>query len=314
MELIRGLHNLKPVHNGCVASIGNYDGLHRGHRSVLERLVERGKSMEMPVTVVTFDPTPQEYFMGSDAPPRLMTLRDKVEVFERLGVDRALILWFNDDLAMMRPEDFVNRCLIEGLGVRHLIVGDDFRFGYRRQGDFGLLQAMGREAGFEVQSMDGLLEAGERISSSRIRAALADGDIESSAKLFGHPFSITGRVAHGDRRGRFWGFPTANIKMCRRRLPLTGVYAVSVDIEGVGDAFPGVANAGVRPTVDGVHPLLEVHLLDFSSQIYGHHIRVTLVHKLRDEQRFESEQALREQIAADVVETRALFEKMATPS
>lgn len=314
MELIRGLHNLKPAHSGCVASIGNYDGLHRGHRSVLERLVGHGRSMEMPVTVVTFDPTPQEYFLGGDAPPRLMTLRDKVEVLERLGVDRALILWFNDDLAMMKPEDFVTRCLIEGLGVRHLVVGDDFRFGYKRRGDFQLLQRMGGAAGFEVQSMDSFLEEGERISSSRIRAALAEGDIESAARLFGHPFSITGRVAHGDRRGRLWGFPTANIKMCRRRLPLTGVYAVRVDIEGVGDAFPGVANAGIRPTVDGFRPLLEVHLLDFNSQIYGHHIRVTFVHKLRDEQRFESEEALCNQIAADVLEARDLFANRTTPS
>ena len=306
MEFIRGLHNLRPRHRGTVATIGNFDGVHRGHRHVITRLAERARALGLPLTVVTFEPQPAEFFAGDRAPPRLTRLREKLELLARLPVDRVLCLRFDGRLARLEAGDFVHRVLVEGLGVRHLMVGDDFRFGHRRTGDFHTLARLGAGLGFNTEAAPTLIDHGERISSTRIRAALAGGELDLAARLLGRPYHMSGRVAHGDRRGRELGFPTANIHLHRRNSPLSGVFAV--ELLGVAERpWPGVANVGVRPTVDGKRALLEVHLLDFQGDLYGRHVQTRFLHSIRPERRFENLQALREQIRLDVQAARRYF-------
>ncbi len=306
MELIRGLHNLRPRHRGCVATIGNFDGVHLGHQAVLGQLAEKAEQLGLPTTVVTFEPHPQEWFFPDRAPPRLTRLREKLTALRRYSVDRVLVLRFDARLAAMEAAAFVERILVGGLGVRHVVVGDDFRFGRNRAGDFAFLRAMGARHGFDVVAMHSFRIDGERVSSTRIREALAAGDMDTAEKLLGRPYRMCGRVAHGDRRGRDIGFPTANLHLHRRASPVLGVFAV--EVFGVpGEPVPGVANVGVRPTVDGTRALLEVHLLDFAGDIYGRYVQVDFLHKLRDERRFASFDALRAQIRRDVEAARAWF-------
>lgn len=305
MELIRGLHNLHPRHRGCVATIGNFDGVHRGHQAMLERLREDAASLELPVTVISFEPDPREYFAPDHAPARLTPLRDKVRHLQDCGIDRFLCLPFNAALAGMDPEEFIQRILLDGLAIRHLAVGDDFRFGRARAGDFTTLVAAGARHGFTVSRTDTVRDAGERISSTRIREALARSDLREAECLLGRPYSLCGRVIHGDHIGRELGFPTANIGF-RRRPALEGIFAVDVRIED-GPERAGVASVGTRPTVDGTRPVLEVYLLDFSGRLYGQHLEVVFRHYLRGQARFGSLEALRVQIAQDVVDARAWF-------
>ncbi len=306
MELIRGLHNLRPRHRGCVATIGNFDGVHLGHQAVLGQLAEKAEQLGLPTTVVTFEPHPQEWFFPDRAPPRLTRLREKLTALRRYSVDRVLVLRFDARLAAMEAAAFVERILVDGLGVRHLVVGDDFRFGRNRAGDFAFLRAMGARHGFDVVAMHSFRIDGARVSSTRIREALAGGDMDTAEKLLGRPYRMCGRVAHGDRRGRGIGFPTANLHLHRRASPVLGVFAV--EVFGVpGEPVPGVANVGVRPTVDGTRALLEVHLLDFEGDLYGRYVQVDFLHKLRDERRFASFEALRAQIRRDVEAARAWF-------
>jgi len=252
----------------------------------------------MPAIVLTFEPHPQEFFAGASAPPRLSSLRDKLALFDELGVHRVLCLRFKRELAEMRAADFVARILVAGLGARHLVVGDDFRFGHDREGDFQFLVEQGGRHGFSVARTDTYEVGGARVSSTRVREQLARADFAAAAALLGRPYTISGRVLRGDQRGREWGFPTANLKVKRVNPPVTGTFAVLV--AGVReDPVYGVANLGTRPTVDGTRTLLEVHLLDFADDIYARRISVEFLTKLRDEQRFESLQALREQIARD---------------
>jgi riboflavin kinase/FMN adenylyltransferase len=303
MRLIRGLHNLRDRDRGCVATIGNFDGVHLGHRSVFQRLLERGRALGLPATVITFEPQPMEFFNPDGAPARLTRLREKVAAIADDGIERIMLLEFGSRLAAMDARGFVDRLLVQGLGVRFLLVGDDFRFGHNRTGDFALLRSVGAEQGFEVENLHTIKHADERVSSTRIREALARGDLEQARHLLGRPYRICGRVAHGDKRGRTIGFPTANIHLHRRVSPVTGVYAVWV--RGVGDdALPAVANVGKRPTVGGVDSRLEVHLFDFDGDLYGAHLQVEFWLKLRDEQRFESFNALKEQIARDAAAAR----------
>ena len=308
MELIRGHHNLRSPHRGCAATIGNFDGVHLGHQAVLGQLSEKAAELGLPTVVVTFEPHPQEYFGGDRAPPRLTRFREKIQTLRRYAVDRVLVLRFDARLAQMPAEAFIERILVQGLGVRYLVVGDDFRFGHQRQGDIGLLRAAGLRHGFQVVNMHTFEIDGARVSSTRIRQALAGGALGTAEKLLGRCYRISGRVAHGDRRGRTLGFPTANIhvhgpggsRQCApARLPLRGVFAV--DVYGLADEpHRGVANIGSRPTVDGRRCLLEVHLLDFAGDLYDRHLQVEFLKKLRDERRFESLAALREQIHRDV--------------
>lgn len=304
MEIIRGLYNLRPRHGGCVATIGNFDGVHLGHQAVLGQLAERAGELGLPTAVVTFEPQPREFFTHGDTPPRLTRFREKMQALRRFSVDRVVCLRFNATLAAMPAAEFIERLLVQGLAVRYLVVGDDFRFGAARAGDFAMLRAAGDAHGFHVTSMHSFNIDGARVSSTRIRTALAVGDLEEAEKLLGRLYRMCGRVAHGDERGRQLGFPTANIHLHRKSSPLRGVYAV--EVFGLERApLAGVANVGTRPTVGGVRSQLEVHLLDFDGDLYGRYLHVDFLHKLRDERRFESLDALRAQIRQDVVVARA---------
>lgn len=312
MRLIRGLHTLPQFDRGCVATIGNFDGVHRGHRAVFRRLIEIARRRRVPATVITFEPQPMEFFAPDRAPPRLTRLREKARVIAEDGIDNLLVLRFDRRLAELPADAFVSRLIVDGLRAHYLLVGDDFRFGHRRGGNFALLQQLGSQQGFEVASLNTVREGSDRISSTRIRAALGRGDLALAERLLGRPYCLHGRVAHGDRRGRQLGFPTANIHLHRRATPISGVFAVLV--HGLGpEPWPGVANVGARPTVAGKEARLEVHLFDFSASIYGQHLRVEFCTKLRAEKKFPSIDALREQIARDSEAARAALSHIQAP-
>jgi len=308
MRLIRGVHNLKPEHRGCVATIGNFDGVHLGHRAVFERLLAKGRALGLPATVITFEPQAMEYFAPDAAPARLTRLREKLTALADCGIEQVILLEFRPTLAHMEAREFAQKLLVDGLCVRHLLVGDDFRFGRGREGDFQLLEAMGGEGGFAVENLHTVTHGDERVSSTRIREALARGEFELARHLLGRSYRICGRIGHGDKRGRNIGYPTANLNLHRRVSPLRGVYAVVVD--GVADRpWPGVANVGNRPTVDGgARYLLEVHLFDFEGNLYGRHAEVEFRLRLRDEKKFCSFQELKTQIDRDVLAAREFLE------
>ena len=304
MQLVRGLQNLRPRHRGCVATIGNFDGVHRGHQAILARLRERAVELGVPSCVGIFEPQPREYFAPETAPARLARLRDKVALLAAEGVDRVLCLAFNQRLSKLSADEFVETILVDGLGVKHLEVGDDFRFGCDRLGDFAFLQDAGQRHGFSVEAAQTVELDGLRVSSTQVRDALAAADFALAERLLGRPFQIGGRVLHGQKLARQLGTPTANVQLKRRRVPLSGVYLVSAEIDG--KVWPGVANIGVRPTVAGdgsAH--LEVHLLDFAGDLYGRRLTVEFHHKLREEQRFASLEALKSAIDADIAAARA---------
>jgi len=305
MELIRGVHNLRPEHRGCVATIGNYDGLHLGHREVLTQLVRQAREDRLPSLVMSFEPTPMEFFCRDKAPARLSTFREKVEQLSSLEVDRFLCVRFDWDLAEMSPEQFVRDLLVEGIAVRHLVVGDDFRFGRDRSGDFDTLLAAGHTFGFEVVDTPSYSVDGLRVSSTVVREALRRGDLAMAGKMLGRRYSMSGRVTRGDQLGRTLGYPTANISVDRRRPPLTGVYAVRV--LGLGPARDAVASLGTRPTVDGKEMRLEVHIFDFDEDIYGRHIQVEFVARLREERRFESVELMTRQLHRDAAAAQQIL-------
>jgi len=306
LELIRGKHNLRPSHRGCAVTIGNFDGLHLGHRAVLERLTDKARALGAPAVVMSFEPTPREYFMGAAAPPRLARFREKFIGLDAMGVDRLFCARFDAGMAALEPEAFIREYLVDGLGTRYLVIGDDFRFGRDRAGDFALLQAAGAAHGFEVQDTPTVVLDGVRVSSTAVRAALAAGDLGLAARLLGRHYGMTGRVIEGRRLGQTLGFPTANLRPGRRVLPVTGVFAVLV--LGVGERpWPAVANLGTRPTVDGTEPLLEAHLFDFSGELYGRRITVEFVARLRDEQRFEDIADLKAQMHRDALLARRIL-------
>lgn len=307
MRVIRGLHNLRSEHGGSVATIGNFDGVHLGHQAVFRALHTEGRRLGVPATVITFEPQPLEFFAPERAPSRLTRLREKLGAMRDTGVERVLILEFGRRLAEMSADAFIDTLLVERLAIAHLYVGDDFRFGKGRQGDVGLLRAAGERHGFTVDSMETLAIEGARVSSTRIRDALSRGDLVDAARCLGRTYAICGRVAHGDKRGRTIGFPTLNIDLHRRVSPLRGVFAVRV--AGVDDVvLPGVANIGTRPTVTGdTRYLLEVHLFDFDRDIYGAHLTVEFISRIRDEKKFESFEALKAQIQRDAEAARAIL-------
>jgi len=307
MELIRGLHNLRPEHRGCVATIGNFDGVHLGHQSVIGQLADEGRDYGEPTLVMTFEPQPLEYFQPQQAPARLTRLREKLRQLGRFAVDRVLVCDFNARFAAMDAETFIDKVLIEGLGVRHLVVGDDFQFGKARRGNFAMLQAAGSKHGFDVVNMHTFKIDGERVSSTRIRDALAAGDLHTAEKLLGRPYRMCGRVAHGDKIGRTMGIPTANIHLHRNASPVQGIYVV--EVFGLdGEPIAGVASVGTRPTVGGTTALLEIHLFDFNRDIYGHYLNIDFLHKLRDEEKYDSLDEMKAQIFQDMDEARHWFE------
>jgi riboflavin kinase/FMN adenylyltransferase len=290
-------------------TIGNFDGVHRGHRAMLQRLVERTRELRLPCSVLTFEPHPREFFAPMAAPARLSRLREKLELIAEAGIQRTHVLRFGAQLAALAADRFVEEVLVRGLGVRWLLVGRDFRFGAKRAGDFAALQAAAASQGFEVEAMNDVMEAGQRVSSSGVRAALAAGDLARAALLLGREYSMSGRVAHGEKLGRTLGFPTANI-ILRRRPPLAGIFAVEAELEETHAVLRGVASVGRRPTVkENAPPLLEVHLFDWHGDLYGRHLRVRFLHKLRDEQKFDGLDALRSAIAEDARQARDYFNR-----
>ncbi|WP_445375716.1 bifunctional riboflavin kinase/FAD synthetase [Photorhabdus tasmaniensis] len=308
MELIRGIHNIRARHHGCVLTIGNFDGVHRGHQALLKHLKREGQRLGLPVTVMIFEPQPLEVFAKDNTPARLTRLRDKVKYLARYGVDYLLCVKFDRNFAANTPEAFVSQLLVEKLGVKFLAVGDDFRFGKSRSGDFAFLQQASETYGFDVTNSESFCDSGLRISSTAIRQALQDDDLVLAEILLGHPYSICGRVVHGKRLGSTIGFPTANLPLKRLVAPVQGVYVV--EVYGLGDKpLPGVANIGTRPTVSGQGQQLEVHLIDTQMDLYGRHIDVVLRKKLRNEQRFASLDALKQQIANDLVAAKAFLKQ-----
>jgi riboflavin kinase / FMN adenylyltransferase len=304
MRVFRGYSRSVPA--PVALAIGNFDGVHLGHAALIGRLTDVARHNELTPTVLSFEPHPREFFAPASAPARLSTLREKLELLSDSGVTQAMICPFNQTFAALTAEQFVERVLVRALRVRHLVIGDDFRFGQRRAGDFALLQDAGQQHGFIVEAMGSVTVDGERVSSSGVRRALAVGDMEHAARLLGRPYMIDGQVSHGQKLGRQLGFATANLRIKHNPLPMTGVFAV--EVAGLADKpLPGVANLGIRPTVGGTRPLLEVHLFDFDRDIYGAHISVRFVHKLRKEQRFPNFDALKAQIAADAAAARAFF-------
>ena len=305
MLVYRGFSQTAPA--TTVLTIGNFDGVHLGHRALLARLKATAKSENLLPTALTFEPHPREFFDAPSAPARLSTLREKLELMAEEGVALTYVCPFNARFAALSAEEFIERILINALRVKHLIIGDDFSFGARRRGNFALLCDAGARFGFQVEAMDSVTIAGERASSSAVRAALAEGRMDHAALLLGRPYSIDGRVVHGKKMGRQLGFATANIRIKHAKPPLTGVFAVEVN--GLPDGpHQGVANLGVRPSINELpRPLLEVHLFDFSEDIYGRHLNVRFLHKLRDEARFPNLDALKTQIALDIESAKKYF-------
>ncbi|OPX56322.1 riboflavin kinase / FMN adenylyltransferase [Oceanospirillum multiglobuliferum] len=306
MELIRGLHNLRKKHQGCVVTIGNFDGVHLGHQAVLQQVKAKAEELNLPSVVVIFEPQPREFFAGSQAPARITRFRDKVERLKAQGVDRVLCLSFNRRLASLSAQAFIEQVLLAGLGVRYLVVGDDFRFGCDRSGNFALLKQAGAAQGFEVANTHTFEVAAERVSSTRIRQVLADANFVLAQNLLGLPYQISGRVIHGQKLGRQLGVPTANLSLQNKQPALQGVYAVLMATQDQV-LRQGVANIGNRPTVSGVRPALEVNLFDFNGDLYGQRVQVIFCSKLRDEVRFANVEALREQIQRDQLAARAYF-------
>ena len=306
MELIRGIHNILPQHHGCVLTIGNFDGVHRGHAEVINRLVEKAKHLDLPAVVMTFEPQPQEFFRGENAPALLSLLRDKVMLLDELSIERMLCINFNKKFADYTAEDFVEQLLVKALGVKYLVVGDDFCFGKQRQGNFNMLRKAGEKFGFAVVSTQSFVLGDKRVSSTEVRRLLAEGNMEQARRLLGHPFILSGKVAHGQKIGRTIGFPTANIALKRKVTPVRGVFAVKLYWDN-SDIYEGVANVGFRPTVNGQVCQLEVHLFDFDGDLYGKAVEVELVAKIRDEQPFGSLDALKKQIKNDADRAKALL-------
>jgi riboflavin kinase/FMN adenylyltransferase len=301
VQVFRGF---PPAGQHVALTIGNFDGVHRGHQAMLARLVEASEDLGLPPTVLTFDPHPREFFAPHAAPPRLSTLRDKLEQFAARGIARVHIARFDGRLAHLSPAEFIERVMVEALQTRWVLVGEDFRFGRARAGDLALLRKAART--FSVEAMPAVKNGEERISSSAVREALARGDVARAAGLLGRPYSMSGHVAHGDKRGRSLGFPTANL-LLRRKPPLSGIFAVR--IRGLGSAARiGAASIGVRPTVAaGGRPVLEVFVFDFDEAIYGRRVSVEFLHKLRDEERYPDLNALARQIGRDVEQAREYF-------
>ena len=304
MRVLRGYSHSVPA--PVALAVGNFDGVHRGHAAIVSHLVDKAAAQKLTPTILTFEPHPREFFSPASAPARLTTLREKLELLSGLGVEQAMVCRFNQDFAALSAEEFIDQVLCRALSVRHLIVGDDFRFGHARHGDFAMLQSTGETRGFTVERMSSVTVGGLRVSSSAVRKVLSEGDMTKAANLLGRPYMMDGQVAHGDKIGRQLGFATANIRIKHNPLPMTGVFAV--EVAGLAEkVLPGVANLGIRPTVGGTRPLLEVHLFDFNRDIYGAHISVRFVKKLRNEQRFPNFDALKAQIAADAAAARAFF-------
>ena len=297
----------RPNPTGCALTIGNFDGVHRGHQAMLQKLVAKARAMNLPAAVMTFEPHPREVFTPDAAPARLTSLREKLERLAGHGVDQVYICHFNRAFAALSAGHFVDDMLCRQLGARYVLIGDDFQFGAKRAGNLATLQAAATQHGFEVEAMHSVCVDELRASSTAVREALAGGDLELARRLLGRPYSISGRVLHGDKIGRTLGFPTANIQVKHNKPPLLGVCVVEVHGLACGPR-PGVASIGVRPTINSKGRLsLEVNIFDFQQEIYGEHLRIDFLHKLRDEEKYPDLETLTEAIARDVANAHEFF-------
>jgi riboflavin kinase/FMN adenylyltransferase len=309
MELVRGLHNLRARHRGCAVTIGNFDGVHLGHQATLERLRGHARQSGLPATVLTFEPSPREFLSPARAPARLTRLREKLVLLRQQRVDCCVVLRFDSALQHVRGQEFVSSLLRQQLDARHVVVGHDFRFGYRGEGDLQMLLAAAAERAFEVDVVEPLMLGDERVSSSAVRAALASGDLDRAARLLGRRYSMQGRVMAGDRLGHKLGFPTANIRLHRRVTPLGGIFAVRV--HGIdAEPLPGVASLGTRPTVNGTEPLLEAHVFDFDGDLYRRHLEIEFVARLREERKFATLEVMVTQMHDDARQARAALKSL----
>jgi riboflavin kinase/FMN adenylyltransferase len=307
MHLFRGLTNCKADGRGVAVAIGNFDGVHLGHQALVRAARERALSSGARLAVLTFEPHPREYFDPAAAPPRLMRLGEKCAALDDLGVERLVVLRFDAHLQHLAPEAFVEQTLCQGLGARHVVVGEGFRFGCRRAGTIDTLAAEGARRGFEVVAVPSVTADGARVSSTRVRTALGAGDLAGAARLLGRPYAMSGRVIYGQQLGRRLGYPTANLRLHRRAVPLGGVFAVQVrGIDG-RPAAAAVASLGSRPTVGGGETLLEVHVFEFDGDLYGRRLSVDFVAKLRDEEKFPSLDALVAQMHSDATRAREIL-------
>ncbi len=306
MQLIRGLYNLTQPLPACAVTIGNFDGIHLGHQHVLEQLKVAANRRNVPSAVVIFEPQPIEYFAPDKAPKRLARFREKFSYLKLHQIDYLLCLRFDYNLAQLEANEFVQTILIEGLNTSHLVIGDDFRFGKNRLGDFAMLRELGRESGFDVEYSDTLLIEDSRVSSTRIRESIQNDNFTQAEQLLGRPYSLSGKVSHGQKLGRELGFPTINIKMGDKTLIVKGIFAVRV--KGIDNrVLQGVASIGTRPTVNGVDTILEVYILDFDQDVYGYCVEVEFLHKIRDEEKFDSLEELSSHIEKDINLAKTYF-------
>jgi riboflavin kinase / FMN adenylyltransferase len=302
MHLIRGLHNLKKL-SGCALTIGNFDGVHSGHQEIIRRLTGKAKELGVPSVVISFSVTPQTFFGRPKA--RLSNFRDKHILLESLGVDKHLLIRFNKTFSETSANSFIEKIIVEQLNARYCLIGDDFRFGKGRLGDFSLLEKYAKLSDFSANKLGDIRIKGQRVSSSAIRSCLALGEFDNAEQLLGRPYSISGLIAHGAKQGRTIGFPTINIGIRRNLSPVLGVFAVLVEINSV--TYYGVCNVGKRPTVGGEKNLLEVFLFDFDQEVYGEHATVTFKCRVREEKKFASFDELKAQIAEDVKSAKRFF-------
>ncbi len=310
MKLYRNLSQLNLAFpHGCVLTIGNFDGVHLGHQSVLTHLKSQANQFALPAVVMLFEPQPNEYFQRINSPARLMHWREKFQALRKAQIDAVICLKFNKNLASMTASDFIRDILIKKLKVKFLSIGDDFHFGRERQGNFAMLQKFGNEYGFQVVANTTFRVNQERVSSTAIRQALAKSDFIHATELLGKPFSISGKVIHGNQLGRTINVPTANIALHHQVCPLSGVFVVKVQLSN-GSHYQGVANLGCRPSVNGVRQLLEVHLFNFQGNLYGKRLTVVFYKKLRNEQKFASFKELKQQIYADIKNAKTYFDAL----
>jgi riboflavin kinase/FMN adenylyltransferase len=308
MELVRGLHNISQRHRGCVLTVGNYDGVHLGHQHMIGVLKARAAELRCAATVLVFEPSSKEFIDPDGAPPRLTRWREKFLALAAQGVERLVTLRFDDCMRAMTPRSFIDALIVEKLGARHMVVGDDFRYGSNAGGTIQSLRIAGAAHGFGVEQIAPFVFDGVRVSSTAVRERLELADYSGAARLLGHPYRMMGRVAPGRQLGRTLGFPTANLRLMRRKSPVWGILAVWV--HGIAARpLPGVASLGTRPTVNGIEPLLEVHVFDFSGDLYGRAIEVEFVAKLRDEVKFDSLDALVVQMKMDDAQARDILSK-----
>jgi riboflavin kinase/FMN adenylyltransferase len=309
MELVRGLHNIAQRHRGCVLTVGNYDGVHLGHQEMIGVLKARAAELHSTATVLVFEPSSKEFIDPDGAPPRLTRWREKYLALAAQGVQRLVTLRFDECMRAMTARSFVDDLIVSRLGTRHMVVGHDFRYGSNAGGTISSLQAAGETRGFGVEQVAPYVFDGVRVSSTAVRERLERGNFAGAARLLGRSYRMTGRVVHGRELGRTLGFPTANLRLMRRKSPVWGILAVRV--LGIGrQALPGVASLGTRPTVNGTEPLLEVHVFDFSGDLYGRALEVEFVAKLRDEVKFDSLDAMTQQMKIDGANAREVLLKV----